>query len=313
MIGDMFDDFALSDRQTPAAPLGEANMRQVYDTAVVYLDRGFAAADAANNAPLRQQILATRARVKHARALWGKLNPPQRYTGAPVPDPLVNDEGANADARAALALVGAEDWVFSVQPSTQTVVGPNNNLGNDLNVRREMRIGQAYAQPDPTAQGQNRTRVVNGQPVVVINDPVSGQPDLALRARVNAVITGGEFLPMQITSARELHLILAEAALAAGNAAEARTRINAVRAFTAGTPAWDGASPDGVTMLRHMRRVHLFLMGRRLADMYRFGERDPRWQTGSAAYRARGCFFPIGFTERLANANAKTPPVCDGL
>ncbi len=318
MIGDMFDDFALSDREAPAAPIGEQNMRQVYDTAVAYLDRGLAAATAANSTPLRQQLLATRARVKHARALWGKLNPPQRYTGAPVADPLVNDEGANADARAALALVGGEDWTFSVQPSTQAVVGPNNNLGNDLNVRREMRIGQAYAQPDPTAQGQNRTRVVNGQPVIALNDPVTGEPDLALRARVNALITGGEFLPMQITSARELNLILAEAALAAGDAAEARTRINLVRAFVAGTPAWDGASPDGVTVLRHMRRVHLFMMGRRLADMYRFGERDPRWQNGSAAFRARGCFFPIGFTEQLANAQvraalAATRPACDGL
>jgi hypothetical protein len=312
-IGDMFDDFALSDRQTAAQPIGEQNMRVVYDTAVAYLDRGLATAQAANNLALRQQILATRARVKHGRALWAKLNPPQRYTGTPAPiaNPLVNDEGANADARAALALVGTSDWTFTVQPSTQGTAG--NNLGNDLNIRREMRIGQAYAQPDPTAQGQNRTRVVDGQPVIVLNDPVTGQPDLALRARVNAIITGGEFLPMTLTSARELHLILAEAALAAGDAAEARTRINTVRAFVAGTPAWDGATPDGLTVLRHMRRVHLFLMGRRLADMYRFGERDPRWQTSSAAFRARGCFFPITFTERLSNQNVTASPVCEGL
>ena len=43
-IGDMFDDFALSDRVAPAAPIGEQNMRVVYDTAVVYLDRGLTAA-----------------------------------------------------------------------------------------------------------------------------------------------------------------------------------------------------------------------------------------------------------------------------
>jgi len=318
-IGDMFDDFALSDRVAPAAPIGEQNMRVVYDTAVVYLDRGLTAATTANNLALRQQILATRARVKYARALWGKVNPPARYAGAPAPvaDPLVNDAGANADARAALELIGTSDWTFTVQPSTQmstTIVTTlYNNLGNDLNLRREMRIGQAYAQPDPSAQGQNRTRVVDGQPVIVLNDPVSGQPDLALRARVNALITGGEFLPMTITSARELHLMLAEAALAAGNTAEARTRINTVRAFVAGMPAWDGANPDGTTVLRHMRRVHLFMMGRRLTDMYRFGERDPRWQTNSAAFRARGCYFPITFTERLGNPQVTAPPVCEGL
>jgi hypothetical protein len=310
-IGDMFDDFALSDRLAPAAPIGEQNMRQVYDTAVAYLDRGLVAAQTAGNLTLRQQILATRARVKYSRALWDKVNPIQRYVGAPQPvaAPLVRDAGAIADAVAALALIGNGDWTFTVQPATQGTAG--NNLGNDLNIRREMRIGQAYAQPDPTAQGQNRTRVVDGQPVIVLNDPVTGQPDAALRARVNALITGGEFLPITLTSARELHLILAEAALAAGDAAEARARINTVRAFVAGTPAWDGASPDGVTMLRHMRRVHLFLMGRRLSDMYRFGERDPRWQTGSAAFRTRGCFFPITFTERLSNQRVTTTPACE--
>jgi hypothetical protein len=251
--------------------------------------------------------------------VWAKVNPAERYAGAPAPvaNPLVNDEGANADAAAALALIGSGDWTFTVQPSTQmsaTIVNTlYNNLGNDLNLRREMRIGQAYAQPDPTAQGQNRTRVVNDQPVIVLNDPVSGQPDLALRARVNALITGGEFLPITITSARELQLILAEAALARGDVAEARTRINVVRGFVAGTPPWTGATPDGVTVLRHMRRAHLFLMGRRLTDMYRFGERDPRWQTGTAAFRARGCFLPIGFTERLSNPQVTEAPACNAL
>src|SRR4051794_2977636 len=38
-IGDNYDDFILaSDRTKPAAPLGEANMLQVYDSAIVYLD-----------------------------------------------------------------------------------------------------------------------------------------------------------------------------------------------------------------------------------------------------------------------------------
>jgi hypothetical protein len=309
-IGDMFDDFALSDRVAPAAPIGEQNMRVVYDTAVVYLDRGLTAATTANNLALRQQILATRARVKYARALWGKVNPPAPYAGAPVANPLVNDEGATADALAALALVGTGDWTFTVTPSQTGTAG--NNLGNDLNQRREMRIGQAYAQPDPAAQGQNRTRVVDNQPVIVLNDPVTGQPDVALRNRVRELINGGQFLPMTLVSARELNLIVAEAALAAGNAAEARTRINLVRAFTAGTPAWDGAGPDGLTMLRHTRRVHLFLMGRRLADMYRFGDRDPRWQTGSAAFTTRGCFFPITFTERQSNGNQIPQPTCGG-
>jgi hypothetical protein len=56
--------------------------------------------------------------------------------------------------------------------------------------------------------------------------------------------------------------------------------------------------------------VNLFLQGRRLSDMYRFGERDARWQTGSAAYTTRGCFLPITFTERQSNANKIPDPAC---
>src|SRR5688500_530848 len=161
-----------------------------------------------------------RARAKYSRALWAKLNPPLRQTGAaqPVASPLVNDAGASADAVAALALMGAADFTLTVQPTTTGTAG--NNLGNDLNTRREVRIGQAHATPDPAAQGQNRTLIANGQPVIALNDPITGQPDLALRARVSTLINGGQFLPATVVSAREMHLILAEAALAQGNTAE---------------------------------------------------------------------------------------------
>jgi hypothetical protein len=312
-IGDMFDDFTLSDRMQAATPIGEANMRVVYDTAVTYLDRGLAIATAINNVALRQQILAMRARAKYARALWPKLNPAAAYAASgatPVADPLVTDAGAVADATAALAL-GGTDWTFALTPTTQNTNG--NNLGGDLNSRREVRIGQAYAQPDPAAQGQNRTLVAGGQPVIVLNDPVTGQPSVALRNRVRDLITGGITLPMIITSAREMNLILAEAALVAGNATEFRSRINAVRALAAEGADWNGTTPDALTMLKYERRVNLFLMGRRLQDMYRFGERDSRWQAGSAAFRVRGCFFPITTTERQSNTNAIPRPSCETL
>jgi hypothetical protein len=311
-IGDAYDDFTLSDRRTAAAPIGEQNMKAVYDTAIAYLDRGLAVATALNSTSLRQQTLALRARAKYSRAVWEKVNPAASLGGgapAPVASPLVNDAGASADALAALALGGGSDWAYNLTPSSTGTGG--NNIGNDLNQRREMRIGQAYARPDPAAQGQNRTLLEGGQPVIVLNDPVTGAPDLGLRARIGAIINGGQFLPMTITSAREMQLILAEAAIAAGNTAEARTRINAVRALVAGRTDWNGTSPDAVTVLRHERRVNLFLQGRRLADMYRFGERDPRWQTGSAAYRARGCFFPITQTERQTNAQVSARPSCE--
>lgn len=312
-IGDMFDDFPIaSNRAEAAPPVGEARMSVVYDTAVAYLDRGLAVATATNNAALRTQILAMRARAKYSRAVWAKVNPPTRQTGAaqPVASPLVNDAGANADALAALALMGAADFTLTVQPTSTGTAG--NNLGNDLNTRREVRIGQAYATPDPAAQGQNRTLIANGQPVIALNDPITGQPDLALRARVSTLINGGQFLPAIVVSAREMHLILAEAALAQGNAAEFTSRINSVRAFTAGLTPYTGTGPAAQDLLVHMRRVNLFMQGRRLADMYRFGQRDPRWQQTSLAYTVRGCFFPITQTERQSNPNPIPRPLCEG-
>jgi hypothetical protein len=319
-IGDIFDDFPVaSDRATGAAPVGEANMSAVYDTAVAYLDRGLEIATATNNVLLRTQILAMRARAKYSKAVWAKLNPPTPQAGAapqPVADPLVNDAGASADAVAALALMGAADFTLTVTPTPTSVnaivnTGAVNNLGNDLNTRREVRIGVAYATPDPAAQGQNRTLVTSGQPVIALNDPVTGQPDLALRGRVAALINGGQFLPAIVVSAREMQLILAEAALAQGNTAEFTTRVNVVRAFTPGLAAYAGTGVAPRDLLVHMRRVNLFMQGRRLADMYRFGQRDPRWQQTSIAYTTRGCFFPITQTERQSNPTVTGSALCE--
>jgi len=318
-IADMFDDFAFSNRTEPAAPIGETNMAQVYDTAVAYLDRGLAIATATQNAGIRTQILAMRARAKYSRGLWAKINPPERYPEPkpaplfPVADPYVNDAGAVADAQAALALMGAADYTWKLTPTINGVGGPN--VGNDLNQRREMRIGDEYAVPDPGAIGRNRTQVVEGQPVIALIDPVSGQPDAALRGFVRELITANppQLLPMTLVSAREMHLIVAEAALAAGDLPGFVAGINRVRAFTPGLPPYDGVTPAPLEMLRHARRTNLFMQGRRLQDMARFGERDDRWQPSSAAYVNRGCFFPITEVERQSNPLVTERPVCEGL
>ena len=154
--------------------------------------------------------------------------------------------------------------------------------------------------------------MVGGQPVIVLADPVSGQPDPALRARIAQMINAGLTVPMIVVSAREMHLILAEAALARGDVPTFTTQVNAVRAFTPGLPAYTGAGVDPQALLAHMRRVNLYMQGRRLADMYRFGERDPRWQQTSFAYTRRGCFFPITQTERGSNPNTIPRPLCEG-
>ena len=56
-------------------------------------------------------------------------------------------------------------------------------------------------------------------------------------------------------------------------------------------------------MLRHTRRVNMMLQGLRLADMYRWGIRDPQWQDVSAASSRPGTMLPISIIEIRANCH----------
>jgi len=106
------------------------------------------------------------------------------------------------------------------------------------------------------------------------------------------------------TSAKEMLLILAEAALAQNNTTEFATRINAVRAVD-GLPAWSTTSTvTARNMLIHARRTNLFLQGRRLNDHYRFNQRADRWV---ATRGTKPCFFPISYNERQQNPLAPQP------
>jgi hypothetical protein len=52
--------------------------------------------------------------------------------------------------------------------------------------------------------------------------------------------------------------------------------------------------------------VNLFLQGRRLHDLYRFGLKADKWLTTSVAAR-KACFFPIARIERQSNVKAQQP------
>jgi len=290
-IGDMYDDFVLgSDRQVPAPPVGEANMRVVYDSAITYLDRGIPITVALGNKELQSQMLALRARAKHARALWSLLRPART---TPV-NPLVNDAGANDDATAALALM-AGNYRLKLTPVTGG--GASISMASEMNSRQEIRAGSVYINPNPTKS----TVVADGVAGIKLRDPVTGQPDPVLLKAIDECcrLASTTLTPFTIISAKEMHLILAEAALAAGNAAEVVSRINAMRALEA-LPAWDGTTPDALTMLIYSRQVNLFLQGRRLADMYRFGIKDAQWLPANIASR-KACFMPIAAIERRTN------------
>ncbi len=292
-IGDMYDDFVLaSDRTAPAAPVGEANMRVMYDSAIAFLDRGIPITVALGNKDLQSQMLALRARTKHARALWSLLRP-SRTTPA---NPLVNDAGANADAAAALALM-AGNYRLRLLPVTGGAA--SISMASEMNSRQEIRAGSVYINPDPARP----TTVAGGAAGIKLKDPVTGQPDPVLLKAIDECcrVASTTLTPFTIISAKEMHLILAEAALASGNSAEVRNRINLMRALEA-LPAWDGTTPDARTMLIYSRQVNLFLQGRRLADMYRFGIKDEKWLPANIASR-KACFMPVPAIERRSNPN----------
>ena len=297
-IGDNYDDFVLSsDRTKPGAPVGEANMIQMYDSAVAYLDRALPIATSVASADLRSQILGLRARAKFSKAVW-RLLKPARTTPA---NPLVNDAGANADATAALGVMtsGYRYRVIATSANTGT-----NNVGSEMNSRQEIRAGGEYINPDPS---RSNLQPLPGLAGIKLADPVSGQPDPVIAKAIDECcrVSATTLIPFTLTSWKEMQLILAEAALAQGNSADFQTRINAVRAADA-LPAWDGTTPSAREMLIHERRVNLFLQLRRLHDLYRFGIKADRWLSTSIAAR-KACFFPITAIERQSNPLAPQP------
>ena len=297
-IGDNYDDFVLaSDRTKPAPPVGEANMLQVYDSAIVYLDRALPIATNAKNIDLQSQILGLRARAKWAKAVW-KLLKPARTTPA---NPLINDAAANADASAALGVMttGYRYRVIATTANTGT-----NNVGSEMNSRQEIRAGGDYINPDPARSNLQPLAGIAG---IKLKDPVTGQADPVIAKAIDECcrVSATTLIPFTVTSWKEMQLLLAEASLASGNDADFKTRINAVRSIDA-LPPWDGSTPSAREMLIHERRVNLFLQSRRLHDLYRFGLKADRWLPTSVAAR-KACFFPITAIERQSNPLAPQP------
>jgi hypothetical protein len=284
-IADMYDDFTFSDKTVAAAPIGRAAMVTLYDKAVTYLDKALALATA--NAD-RYNIYAFRARVKHGKGVWQKITP--KGSSAPT-NPLVNDPGAVADANSAIAL-GSADQAFDLVNNVEAT--PAIHVWFEVNGRNESAPGRTYVvNPAHTSDKY----------VAALKDPISNAADPRLQARLNAFKAfGTQSGTLWMTSTRELRLILAEAALAAGNNAEFTSQINQVRALDS-KPAFSGQISN-TAMLTYERQAQLWLMRRRLVDMYRFGLKDPKWTTSATAESAVnqvGLLFPIAKVERLGN------------
>lgn len=295
-IGDMFDEFAKSDKRESGAIIGNAEMNSFYTDAIAYLTEARAIGVTGN---LAMNVTGMLARAHHGLGVWNKLNPVN--TG----DPLVNVAAAVTEAQAAIALMDP-DYKFKLELSG-SLPGINSSTdGNGLpmpqqvNDRLEMRLSDEYV---ISTDGKVPDAIDDGDPATTISlmDPIDNIPDPALYTAVVEFTSDQRFADMTIFSAREMHLILAEAALAGGDVAGFTTNINNLRALD-GLTDFSGQM-DETELLLHSRRVNLFLQGRRLADHYRFDDDAVDWVSASDAVGSPGTFFPITIAEIRANSN----------
>jgi hypothetical protein len=299
-LANSYDDFVIASSEREAGPsVGAAKMVTLYDSVDAAATRGLAVATASSTI-LRGQLTAMKARAKFDRAIWQKLNP----SGKAPADPLVGDQGAADDATAALALLGADNRLNLTVVSGMSY--GNCFLPSCFNSRGEIGFNASVGT-------YNRTSKVL---TVALQDPITKQPDPALTALMNEFVNApnnGSFTSLGVTGSRDMRLIIAEVALAKNDLTTFATQINALRALNNLAP-WSATAagmPTAREILVHERRVNLFLQGRRLNDMYRFGITKAGWSTTSDAATCPGSEFPITDNERQANPNvANAQPSC---
>lgn len=300
LAAENFETFALSNRQE-AGPVVDRGT--LFDTGIDLLGQAATVAQQAGSTDLETAAMAYEARAHWAKALWQKLAP--KTTPA---DPLLNVSAANALATEVLGRVSA-DWqhVFTYSPSTL-----QSRIGFEVNSRREVAVEDHIIEQDASLRQscwpQNPDCSHDG---IRLMDPIDDIQDPALRREAWGFMSSFIYPDNVGVSARELHLILAEAALASGDTPAYTTHINAVRGLEASLTPYDASvhtTVDQQGLLVHMRQVNLFLqLQRRLLDMYRFDIDGPEWLAGQAALAQPGTVFPIGDQECKSNPEV---PAC---
>jgi len=318
MIGNLFDNFPIgSSRDTSAAPLGATKMDSVYKIAVGYATIARTIAQNIGDQDLELDATAARATARYYQALWAKLNNPPP-SAVPLASPLVNDAAAVADANAALALATTlqlTDWRYQFHYDPTTI---STDIGFEVNERQEMRIGGVYVYPNCTVSGCSTGGKTIDVDSIRLRDPIDNKRDPELTRFLldskNGFLNNTRWGALTFLSARELYLIVGEAALAAGDNTGFQNAINAERALN-GLTAYTGAvgQPTAQAMLQYERQRNLFLQGKRLFDEYRFAVNADIWQAGSEAITTPATFLPITITERLANSFCLAAPAsCAG-
>ena len=292
VIGEVMEDFAFSDKTESGAPVGPGNMgTQVLDKGITYLSAAISSYESLGNADRAVAAKAMRARAHQSRAIWDVINPTASGTFT-----TVNASAAAADAQAVITAAGGNsadveyDLVYSSGSQT-------NSMGGWINDRKENQYSTQLVTLDAN---NNRTGVA-------MMDPIDNIVDPAVTKRMKSWGCGaadgncGPYSPLTISSTRLMHLILAENALAGGDGATFTTHINHIRAMD-GLTAFSGQISNN-DMLQHTRRANTMIMGLRLADMYRFGLTDPKWEAQSDAISTPGEMLPITIIEIRANCH----------
>ena len=291
VIGEVMEDFAFSDKTESGAPGGPGNMSSVLNSGISYLDAAISSYESLGNADRAVAAKAMRARAHQSRAIWDVINPTASGTFT-----TVNASAAAADAQAVITAAGGNsadveyDLVYSSGSQT-------NSMGGWINDRKENQYSTQLVTLDAN---NNRTGVA-------MMDPIDNIVDPAVTKRMKSWGCGaadgncGPYSPLTISSTRLMHLILAENALAGGDGATFTTHINHIRAMD-GLTAFSGQISNN-DMLQHTRRANTMIMGLRLADMYRFGLTDPKWEAQSDAISTPGEMLPITIIEIRANCH----------
>lgn len=300
-VADQFDAFALSNRMEPAPAISPDAMDDLYATAIGRLDEAITVANAAGASDVATQARAIRARAHQSLAIWNIVNPSPSSTPA-----FVTSSAAAADAAAVLGAVDAA-WTFDIEPGSRDVAVPFEvALAYNVNQRQELQLGPAYV----NISAEDKTELDADDPIALV-DPITGEDDPILMDRIDQFyVPNNVLVPYTVVSEDEMHLILAEHALAGGDTGGFQTHINHIRSQY-DLPDWTpGSGVSAADMLMHSRQVVLFLQARRLSDLYRFGHEAPEWQASSPAASSPGTFFPITITEIRANCNLNPDAPC---
>jgi hypothetical protein len=294
-LADGMEDYAPSDRTEPGPALGPENMPALYDQAVDYASKGLAVQ---SSGELARNLLAIRARAQHARAVRDIIYPPPADASG---GGLVTSPGAAQDAQAALSMDGGDwryEFTFQAQVLTSDVIWQLNCFDN-------LGFGARYAVLTPG--GTNVESVILTDPIDGVTDPWLERFITAFEEHAGGPCDSGV---LGVFSAREMHLLIAEDALARGDEATFADHVNQVRAFESLTPWTPDPGVSARDLLVYERQSQLFMTGRRFADMYRFGIVSDTWDPASIAYLAPGTLFPIPSREVEANCHLNPDVSC---